>query len=669
MKIFLLFTCFLLLTMLAEAQTIWADSLRVVLLQEVKVTARQKSQQQQLYDFFSANRSATTEDILSRLPELSLLRRGSYGMEPVIRSYNSGQINLLLDGMRIHGACTDKMDPASIYIEPVNLAGIDVRTSGGSSLQGSSIGGSINMKLAEAACHEEANFSGAANSGYNTAARAFYQSLNLNYSGPGWGLRATGTYRNSHEYRDGSGKKIPFSQYEKVNYSLHGKWMLGQRSYLKVDLLADDGWNIGYPALPMDAGYANARIGAVSIVTENGKNGWQRMEAKLYANRIVHYMDDTHRPDVPMHMDMPGESLTSGMYAEAIKNIGSRQQLVLRADAAATSLKASMTMYQDGQPPMYMLTWPNNRQLQSGLAAQYLLRIDSCTRLHLNARGGFSGFGLTSQAGKDQFAVFGYSGQRKNYFTPALSAQLDRKLYRNLQASLSLGISGRTPTASELFGFYLFNQFDGYDYTGNPALKQESAQQAELTLCWQPAKLKLQATGYVSRVSRYIIGEYVQGLSAMTIGAKGVKRYENIDKALLAGGEGSLLYTPFLQTKIMATIKYAWAQDDKGDALPLISPLRSIGSLRQHINRLWVQAELEAAAAQHRVSRVAQERTTGAFSLCHFRMGYEGKSRYFGWQLNAGVENILDAYYREHPDWGNIARPGRNFYLQLGIGF
>lgn len=92
-----------------------SDTARSVMLQEVQITATQKSRQSNLYHFFSTNGAATTEDILARMPEINLIRRGSYGMEPVIRAYNTGQVQLLLDGMRIHGACTDKMDPASIY--------------------------------------------------------------------------------------------------------------------------------------------------------------------------------------------------------------------------------------------------------------------------------------------------------------------------------------------------------------------------------------------------------------------------------------------------------------------------------------------------------------------------------------------------------------------------
>jgi len=138
-----------LLGLAAQAQEI-GDSMRVAVLETALVTAKQKTQQERLYHFFNANKAATTEDILSRLPELSLVRRGSYGMDPVIRAFSASQINVLVDGMRIHSACTDRMDPATIYIEPVNLQSLQVNTGGASLLQGSSVGGSLNLKLAEA---------------------------------------------------------------------------------------------------------------------------------------------------------------------------------------------------------------------------------------------------------------------------------------------------------------------------------------------------------------------------------------------------------------------------------------------------------------------------------------------------------------------------------------
>ena len=37
-------------------------------------------------------------------------------------------------------------------------------------------------------------------------------------------------------------------------------------------------------------------------------------------------------------------------------------------------------------------------------------------------------------------------------------------------------------------------------------------------------------------------------------------------------------------------------------------------------------------------------------------------------ELAAGAENLLNATYAEHLDWGDFYRPGRNFYFSLKFG-
>ena len=660
----------LLAPLLARPQAVsFPDSIRVVELQEVLVTGKQKNQQQHLFHFFNANKAATTEDILSRLPELSLVRRGAYGMDPVIRSFNAAQINVLLDGMRIHGACTDRMDPATTYIEPLNLQNIQVQTGAASLLNGASVGGNINMKLAEAGFDGDSRLSGTVSSGYQSAANALYESLSLDYSTGNWGIKATGTYRKSNEYRAGGGQKVAYSQFEKFNYSLSGKYRLNDQWHLKASLLADDGRNIGYPALPMDVGYASARIGSVGLVMENNLKRWNFFEARLYANKVKHFMDDSHRPNIPMHMDMPGSSFTTGMYAEGRRRIAANRQLSLRMDVSFTDLWASMTMYQSGQTPMFMLTWPNNRQVQSGFAAQYNWKLDSITQIQFNARADNSLFRLTSSMGRDQLKVFGYEQHQRNFFIPSLSVLLSRKLYKKLNGSLSIVSNGRAPSASELYGFYLFNQFDGYDYVGNPGLKAERSLLSEASVTWQSSLLKIRLTGFYSRISHYILGEQDPDFSTMTIGAKGVKVYRNISYANLAGTEASLSYEPLLKTRLIATVKYTRGTDNQGNPLPLIAPLRAVGSARQVLGSFSLQGEWEVAADQNRINSAAGEKTTRAFSLLHARGSYQTTWLGKTWRVDAGVENILDIKYREHLDWGNIPRPGRNIYARLAFGF
>jgi iron complex outermembrane receptor protein len=39
------------------------------------------------------------------------------------------------------------------------------------------------------------------------------------------------------------------------------------------------------------------------------------------------------------------------------------------------------------------------------------------------------------------------------------------------------------------------------------------------------------------------------------------------------------------------------------------------------------------------------------------------------WSLRSGIENILDTNYSTYSDWNNIPRKGRNFFLNVTVGF
>lgn len=655
------------LTSRAQHNISLADSLPVIDLQEVSVSSIKKSAQQQLVSFFKTNNASTLEDILGRLPEVSLIRRGAYGMEPSIRYFNGGQINVLVDGMQIHGACTDKMDPVTIYIEPVNLQNLQVQTSANGFLNGSATGGTVNMKMAEPDYLHSNKLTGIFNSGYQTAANSFYESLRLNYSAGKWAVGASGTYRNSKNYRSGGGAVIPFSQYEKVNYSLSVKFQHDKYTYFKAAVLADDGWNIGYAALPMDVGYAAARIVSVSMHKENNAKRLYKWQTKLYANSVRHFMDDTKRPFVPMHMDMPGESNTIGIFTEGEIKINRQQRVTFRVDAASTFLKASMTMYQAGQLPMYMLTWPDNRKNQTGASVSWLWQPDSLLQLKLSSRIDLLSVRLVSKEAKDQVSIFDNAFKGRSDLLKNMSVQVSKKLSRRLKLTASIGYTERMPTATELFGFYLFNASDGYDYIGNPKLKTERALLADVAVLYSWQRSRVQLTGYCSKVNNMIAGTINPALSTMTIGANGVKSFVSIPYAMVAGAEASGFFNPVPGADITTTLRYTVARDNNNAALPFVAPVKNITAVRYQPKRFSIQLESEAAFSQNQVSKQYGEDATDGFVLLHCRLGYNTSIFKNSVELQAGVENVFDKKYHEHLDWGNIARPGRNIYVQLKV--
>jgi iron complex outermembrane receptor protein len=642
-----------------------ADSTRSILLSEVLVSTKTRSDQQRMLQFYRSNQSSGLEDILSRLPEMSLIRRGTYGMEPAIRSLSGGQINVLVDGMRIHGACTDKMDPATIYIEPINLEQLQLQTGTNGFINGSAIGGTLNLKTATPSCHTPNRFSGTISTGFQSAAKNFYESMQLNYGTGKWSLRGTATWRKSSDYRSGGGERIAFSQYEKVNYSFSAKYQLNQYNSIKADYIGDNGWNIGYPALLMDVGYAVARIGSVSLQQENPGQRLYQWSAKLYANQVRHYMDDTHRPNVPMHMDMPGTSLTYGVFTEGMAKLNNKQQLRVVADFSATRLKASMTMYEPGQRPMYMLTWPDNRKDQAGIGVNWEYRADSNWLLQSVARLDFISTALTSQEAKDHISILGVTDAGRQELLKNLSITASRKLSPWLKSSISLAYAERMPTATELYGFYLFNAQDGYDYLGNPGLKPEQSLQGEFSLITLGKKARLKVTAFYNQIRHFISGTVNPAFSTMTIGANGVKSFSAVPHATLAGLETSLFLKPLPQLDIVSTLRYTDGNDNTGDPLPMIAPLKSISSVRYQFNPFFLQLETELAAAQNKISIKYGEDRTNGYALLHIRSGFPFRLAGKETDLQFGVENLFDKHYHEHLDWGNVKRQGRNAYLML----
>src|SRR5690606_8789274 len=144
----------------------------------------------------------------------------------------------------------------------------------------------------------------------------------LDYSDERFYVDTDFIYRKADNYSAGGGVEVPFSQFEKYNLSTNVGIKVGDGKKLSTSFIYDEARDVGYPALTMDVSLARAFIGSASWFQERLVGNFRNWETKLYANTITHVMDDTERPDVPMHMDMPGWSDTYGYYSQAGLKVG-----------------------------------------------------------------------------------------------------------------------------------------------------------------------------------------------------------------------------------------------------------------------------------------------------------------------------------------------------------
>ncbi len=610
-----------------------------------------------------------TDDFINNQAGVHMMRRGSFANEPLLRGLASDRYVISVDGMRIFGACTDKMDPASSYIEPVNLQGLDVSFGASGNSAGTSTGGAIDFRLKQPIFNNEKPAMASFSTGYSTVNQGFDQAFDLNLSKNKMAYRFSGIHRKATNYTDGNGQKIDYSQYEKLNYSASLHYLLSTESKLAFDFLGDDAWNIGYPALPMDVELAQARLFALTYLMKSF-GIFINPEFKVYHNFINHVMDDTKREFVAMHMDMPGSTSTTGTYFKAILLDSEKQSLSTKIDAYKSFAHAEMTMYpnDDTYQEMFMLTWPNVHRLSTGLQMDYQLSIHPSWNLNLNLRSQITQSYISSQFGEQQLSVFNKTGKApRNSLLHNVSLKTSYKPKDEISTSWSMAFSERLPSVSEQFGFYLFNVQDGHDYLGDPDLLPERNLHLEAShrRIQDGSSFSVNLFGYF--FSNYIMGIYDPNLSAMTIGSQGVKWYQNTPKASMFGGEISTIKDISESSTVIGDIKMVFGTDFDGDPLSQIPPLKTKISWMQQLGEWTIYPEVEWTASQKRISERNNERPTGEYTLVHFKISKEWKNPRFNSSMNFGIENLLDVAYRAHFDVGQVLRPGRSVYFQWKI--
>lgn len=619
-----------------------------------------------------ASKQMATDKILDHTPGVQMIRRGNYAWEPTIRSLSAGQINVTIDGMHIFGACTDRMDPVSSYIEPTNLKNLTVNIGPTGENYGGAIGGGLDFRLTEATPSADKKMAAMLGSGFETNGNGIQTLAAMHYSSPKFAFQGNAIFRKTNAYQAADRVEIPFSQFEKWNAALSTTYQFNPQHSLSADYLIDEGKDIGYPALTMDVAFAKAHITSMTHHFHDHHRLISHVKTKLYYNTIDHAMDDTKRPpeQIAMHMDMPGKSWTTGFYNE-LSIHSEKHHIQGRTSGYFNRLTADMTMYPDEGSPMYMYTIPDAQRVFAAFDLSHRWHWSEQWSLESNATWSYTHSSLYTQDGIDQLSGIISGNPDRSNFLWNIRTGTSWQPSAHWQFRAYIGHASRAASLQEYYGFYIYNRLDAYDYLGNQQLKSERSFQLDLGATYDRKWLRIETNAFRYGFSDYITGRIVPGYQEMTIGANGVKQYDNIPTAQLYGAEAAIriLFNPRLALHSANT--FTIGEDHEGYALPMISPFRSLNSVHYSFWSINTQAEIEYNAAQNRISAERYgETSTPAFTLFHVgaRRDFKLKNSNI---LTASlrVENIFDRYYYRHLDIMKIARPGRNFITQVTLSF
>lgn len=612
---------------------------------------------------------SSIDEYLQKSGKVDMIKRGAYAWEPTINNMPTERTLVTIDGMRIFGACTDKMDPITSYVEVSNLSEAEISSGQEGSCHGSTIGGAIDLKRNRNYFGEKKwNFG--VNTGFETINQQKIFGTSANFRNEKFYVDADFMMRNAENYRDGHGNEVAYSQFHKFNISGVTGMKIGENKLVEASLIYDKATDVGYPALPMDVSLAEAMITSLKFEIVPNSEFFKNWETKIYYNNITHRMDDTKRPNVPIHMDMPGFSTTFGYYSK-LKAEKNAHHFFLNVSGFYNNSLAEMTMYPNNPTEniMFMLSWPDVNTLFQGIYLEDLWKFSEHSSLKILGSVGFHQNRIRSEFGLNSLQIFypEMKAEKSRILKSIAGNYVWKKDFWNF--GFGAGYGERAPSVSEGYGFYLFNSFEKYDYIGNPNLKNEVSLEGNAFIGFKKPTFSAKLSSSYFHISNYIVGKPLSGLVPMTIGANGVKQYEALDFATILN--------VILETEVQLLDELKWrtqlgynrGKDFENVNLPFMSPFSYQTSLSYLKDRFSADVAVIGNTKHKDFSPVYGETKTPDYVILNAGLGYNfvfGKNKIY---TKIGAENVLDRFYTTYSDWNKIPRPGRNFYVNVNYSF
>jgi iron complex outermembrane receptor protein len=692
----MVFLLFMMITIFAEAQV--ADT--SVQLKEFEVTDYKGHgiyEPSEEIQQSAINQMAAKDigDMLRSQANVSGIRKGGTGLDPVIRGFKFGQLNVQVnEGQKIESACPNRMDPPTAHIDVDDLQKVEIFKGPYALRFGPNFGGVVHLHTWPVIRTEKFAAHVKAATGYESAWQGMKQHLSVSGGNRLFLIRLSGNYKKYGDYHDGNGN-IVSSSFER--YNMNGLLCINpwEKNTFSLNYDFAVGENLDFPALPMDERLDKTNLYSFDYLYDNPQQLIRSIHIKAYRSDVNHEMDNKQRPvsDTVVAISTIN-AVNSGYRAEISLGIlggnlhaGNDMEIINKDGERVKNMVMQPTL-----PVKSEKLWDNAYIRNFGFFAEFsrsIKRFTSVAAIRFDLNSATSN--PLSWENMQGQAVYYEEDVNSSYANLSFSLGADWLLRKNVSLGLSAGRGVRSPDMTERYIILLPIGYDNYDYLGNPGLLPEKNHQADISLKWTiPVAGMIKGTVFYSYITDYISGEMVPEsvVKPQTAGVYGVKQFVNLDEVWLAGFE-LMYHSPVKNTWLLeATAGYTYAvnplatsyiiengevtgsEEVKNDPLYEIPPPE--GSLRfswKFFNGSLVpQVNLRAVAMQNRVSRAYEEKTSPGFMLAGISLFYRFNEAL---EVSAGVDNLFDNAYYEHLNRTMIGtredyyEPGRNVYITL----
>ncbi|MCW0482780.1 TonB-dependent receptor domain-containing protein [Gaoshiqia sediminis] len=615
--------------------------------------------------------------LLEQFSSISGIRKsGAYGFDPVLRGFKYDQINLVIDGVQgATAGCPNRMDPASSQV-PLNMIVRAEVLKGPHSLRyGSAFGGTVNFKSADLWFSDQPHLSGRISSSYETNGNIYRAEGVAGFSSKVTDLKLFGSYSTGTDYTDGDGIDIP-ANFNRRNVGGKLGVKLSGSQNLSVMVANNYASNVDFPSLAMDLRKDNTWLFNLAHAAQFHKRKLTSWHTHLYTTLVDHLMDNLDKVMTPRMVDANTAAKTY--------NAGGRTELRfdfnlgwlyagtdMRIENAEGNRDRTMLMGPMTGQTLTDHVWQDALVRKNGLFAEYHYQQSN---YHLVFSGRLELNHAEAQNPDTNFKNL-YGDLASDLINPSFSAGGTYMLSQSASVGLWLGSAQRSPGLAERYINFFPIGLDPYELVGNPDLKAETNNQADIVFSYKKEKTDINITVYASLLQHYISSEIRSDLQPRMATAPGVRQFVNIDKAVHTGFEFSwtqMFGTHFQQITELA---YTYGKNRVTDeALPEIPPMefryRLMGSFIQQ--KLQAEISFRHSFKQDRIAASYGENKTPTFQVIDLKTSYRITPDL---SFRTGINNLLNEAYYEHLSRNingstrPLYSPGRSFYFSLAFNF
>ncbi|AMO54836.1 hypothetical protein GZ77_24980 [Endozoicomonas montiporae] len=629
---------------------------------------------------------------LRQIIGVTATRKGGKGFEPIIRGQQQSQLNVLMDGAYIYGACPGRMDPPTTYVSRAGYDKVEVIRGYESVTHGAGGSGGTVLFTREAPDFDNdrginlhPSVTGKAYMGYTGNSNTKEVSLVVAAgNSEGW-LRAYGGYQDAGNYKDGKGNKVS-SAFHSKNGGLVIAGDVAEFTHMELNVEAVRDDDVYYSGNGMDAPWAKADIWRFKARYDQSFLLFDTLELSAYRSDVKHRMDNfsvrRRKPDVANGLKAPSSSLTWGGRVQG-SVFTDRSELRIGLDYQANDRDAKRYKVALGQDKAYLYQshmWPGVEYRQTGLFAE--LDYELSDKDHLRIGGRYDD--LKAEATKASTATLGINGPNAlyqkyyGYHAKKVSEGNTSGLVswvHDLSSANSFEVrasrSVRTADASERFIASRGSCCHGSDdWVGNPRIKPEIHHQLDAGYQLQASQVQFRLMAFVDEVNNFIL---------RTSGGTGSTLYKNVDARLY----GLEMESSYDFGHWQPAIGLSWTRGENRDDshnknLPQIPPLMGRLTLDYNAGVWLLGTRYEFATRQNKVDKASglDAGESSGYGVMHFHGWYQIEK---GVKLLGGVENVFDRTYALHvnrasrdpfnPEALRVNEPGRQVWVGLEVLF